>query len=254
MSGQNQSIDTSAAAVSNIFATGSVVDSLAHHPHSSTGQISTAKLEQLESVYKTNHSNSGSGDQSHTIKGLSHPVWLSLCHVANLFGVPSAAAKGSKTSSAAPACRIVSFLGSGAARSSGSRLHATALKAEEAIRWEKEAREGHSRVNDLQSRLDAALVDIQQLQMTAGNVAVQRLTIQQIIASGNVDTVTSQSPVSAAAFHGVSGAHDLSENWLVEYELTPLALNWVHSRVLVQLRLHFQEFSEVMHEVTCWGS
>jgi len=90
--------------------------------------------------------------------------------------------------------------------------------------------------------------------MTAGNVTVQRLTIQQIIASGNIDTVIGRSPVSAAGFHGVSGAHDLSENWLVEYGLTPLAPTWVHSRVRVQQRLHFQEFSEVMHEVTGWGS
>jgi len=180
MSGHNHSTDTSAAGGSNIFATASVVYSLSHHPHSSTGRISTAELEHLESVYQTNHANSAIGDQSHT----SHPVWLSLCHVANLFGVPGTAAKCSKTSSAAPACRIVSFLGSGAAGSSGSRLHATALKAEKAVRWEKEAREEHSRANDLQNRSDAVLVDIQQLQMAAGNASVQRLTIQQIIASG----------------------------------------------------------------------
>jgi len=144
MSGHNHSTDTSAAGGSNIFATASVVYSLSHHPHSSTGRISTAELEHLESVYQTNHANSAIGDQSHT----SHPVWLSLCHVTNLFGVPGTAAKGSKTSSAAPACRIVSFLGSDIAGSSGSRLHATALKAEEAVRWEKEAREEHSRAND----------------------------------------------------------------------------------------------------------
>ena len=52
----------------------------------------------------------------------------------------------------------------------------------------------------------------------------------------------------------MSGAHDLSENWPVKSGLTPLAPNWVHSRVRVQQRLHFQEFSEVMHEVTGWGS
>ena len=74
------------------------------------------------------------------------------------------------------------------------------------------------------------------------------MTIQQIIASGNIDLVSGRSPVSA--FHGVRGAHDLSENWAVEHVLTPLAPNWVHSRVRVQQRLLFQELSEVMHEVT----
>jgi len=90
--------------------------------------------------------------------------------------------------------------------------------------------------------------------MAAGNASVQRLTIQQIIASGNIDAVTGRAPVSAAAFHGVSGAHDLSENWPVKSGLTPLAPNWVYSRVRVQQTLYFQEFSEVMHEVTGWGS
>jgi len=106
----------------------------------------------------------------HQIGKVPHAVWLVLEHVAELFGVSGTVAKGSKTSCAAPASRTVTSLGSGTVFACGSRLHATVLKVEEAVCGRKKQGRKHSRANKLQGRLDAALVDLQQLQSTAGTI------------------------------------------------------------------------------------
>ena len=200
-------------------------------PQSTRTVISTAKLDHILHQHATPPTRT---DLSQ-ICAISLAVWNGLGLCSDLFGLPRISAVPSKAILAdpAPPKRLVTSLGSGSAFSAGSRLHATVMQAAEMIQWQEEANAQKLRTDNLQLRLDATIAHIEQLQAAP----VQRLTIDQIIASGNIDPVSRQSPVSD--FHGVRGAHDLSENWPVEYRLTPLAPNWVHSRVRVQQRLHF---------------
>jgi len=97
----------------------------------------------------------------------------------------------------------------------------------DAIKWQQEAQSRKLRADNLQ-----LIAQVEQLKSITG--PLQHLSIEQIITSGNIDTVTGRSQVSAAPFHGVRGAHNLFENWPVEHGLTPLAPNWVYSQVRVQ--------------------
>jgi len=135
-------------------------------------------------------------------------VWNGLGLCSDLFGLPRISAVPSKAILAGPAPpkRLVTSLGSGSAFSASSRLHATVMQATEMILWQEEVNAQKLRADNLHLQFDVAIAHIEKLQ----SAPVQRLTIDQIIASGNIDLVSRQSP--GLAFHGVRGAHDLSEN------------------------------------------
>jgi len=201
------------------------------HPAGPSNIILPSQIAEIQIQYARNV-DSGIGSL-HQIGKVPHAAWLGLDHVAALFDVPGTVAKGAKASSAASPSRIVTALGSGTVFAPGSRLQTTALQAAQAKHWYEQAQTQQKRADNLQLWLDAAIAECLKLQTT---VRTQTLTISQIITSGNVDQVTILPLVWF--LHGVPGAANVSENWPVDSGLTPLAPNWVHSRVRALQKIH----------------
>ena len=90
----------------------------------------------------------------------------------------------------APPKRLVTSLVSDAVFAPGCRLHATVSMTADAIKWQQEAQSRKLRADNLQ-----LIAQVEQLKSITG--PLQHLSIEQIITSGNIDTVTGRSQVSA---------------------------------------------------------